>query len=144
MAAPLAPIAPVGTSRQLNVLVASDREVVTRALAEALRAQGSQPVIHETADAAAQALQSPAIDLVLLDGRLPGVNWDLVRAALGGSGNPQPEPLDAVERRHIATALRYTRGNRRNAAQLLGIARSTLLAKIRRYGLDGDPSLARR
>jgi DNA-binding NtrC family response regulator len=134
----------VGSERKLSVLLASDREAVTRALAEAIRAQGSQPLVQESADAAAQALQSPAIDVVLIDGSLPGVNWDLVRAALAGPGRAEPEPLDAVERRHIIAALRYTRGNRRNAAQLLGIARSTLLAKIRKYGLDGDPTLARR
>jgi DNA-binding protein Fis len=32
--------------------------------------------------------------------------------------------------------LRYTEGNRRRAAQLLGISRSTLLHKVRKYGLD--------
>lgn len=41
-----------------------------------------------------------------------------------------------MERRHIARTLAYTDGNRREAARLLGIARSTLLAKIRRYELD--------
>jgi DNA-binding NtrC family response regulator len=50
-------------------------------------------------------------------------------------GGP-PESLAEVERRHIARTLAWTRGNRRDAARLLGIARSTLLAKIRRYGLD--------
>ncbi|MFI5235800.1 MAG: helix-turn-helix domain-containing protein [Gemmatimonadales bacterium] len=48
-----------------------------------------------------------------------------------------PGPLDVAERRHIATMLRHTGGNKRQAAQLLGIARSTLLAKVRKYGLDG-------
>lgn len=47
-----------------------------------------------------------------------------------------PESLADAEARHIAKALAWTRGNRRDAARLLGIARSTLLAKIRRYGLD--------
>ncbi|MDZ4674937.1 MAG: helix-turn-helix domain-containing protein [Gemmatimonadota bacterium] len=47
-----------------------------------------------------------------------------------------PESLAEMERRHIARTLGYTGGNRRDAARLLGIARSTLLAKIRRYGLD--------
>ena len=48
-----------------------------------------------------------------------------------------PGPLDVAERRHIAATLRRTRGNKRQAAHLLGIARSTLLAKVRKYGLDG-------
>ena len=46
-----------------------------------------------------------------------------------------PDSLDAAERRHIALTLRYTGGNRRRAAQLLGISRSTLLHKVRKYGL---------
>lgn len=47
-----------------------------------------------------------------------------------------PGTLDIAERRHIAATLRRTGGNKRQAAHLLGIARSTLLAKIRKYGLD--------
>lgn len=47
-----------------------------------------------------------------------------------------PESLEEMERRHIARTLSWTGGNRRDAARLLGIARSTLLAKIRRYGLE--------
>lgn len=52
-----------------------------------------------------------------------------------GAAQPTPESLEAAEARHIAAMLDHTRGNRRQAAILLGIARSTLLAKIRRYGL---------
>jgi len=137
------PVPTVGSARKLAFLIASERETLTRALAEAVRAQGNQPIVQETAAAAAQALASPIIDVAIIDGALPGVNWDLVRQALAGDGAADPEPLDAVERRHIAAVLRHTRGNRRNAAQLLGIARSTLLAKVRRYGLDRDPSLRR-
>lgn len=47
-----------------------------------------------------------------------------------------PLSLAEVERRHIARTLAWTGGNRREAARLLGVARSTLLAKIRRYQLD--------
>lgn len=53
--------------------------------------------------------------------------------------DPSEEPplsLAEVERRHIARTLAWTGGNRREAARLLGVARSTLLAKIRRYQLD--------
>lgn len=53
------------------------------------------------------------------------------------SGTPGPPgTLAEMEREHIARALAWTGGNRREAARLLGVARSTLLAKIRRYGLE--------
>lgn len=51
-----------------------------------------------------------------------------------GSSAPG-DPLELVEARHIAATLEHTGGNRRQAALLLGVARSTLLAKIRRYKL---------
>jgi DNA-binding NtrC family response regulator len=53
-----------------------------------------------------------------------------------GAAVPVPESLDAAEARHIRAVLRFTGGNRRQAALWLGIARSTLLAKIRRHGLE--------
>lgn len=51
------------------------------------------------------------------------------------AAQPVPESLEAAESRHIAAMLRHTGGNRRQAALMLGVARSTLLAKIRKYGL---------
>lgn len=67
-------------------------------------------------------------------GLLGGESFDAVLQA------PRPQiaataPLDAAEKEHIALTLRHTRGNKRQAAHLLGIARSTLLAKVRKYGL---------
>ena len=47
-------------------------------------------------------------------------------------------PLDAVERDAIQSALRATGGNRSRTARLLGIARSTLMEKMRRYQLSAD------
>jgi len=46
-----------------------------------------------------------------------------------------PRSLEAVERRQIVRALRYTRGHQGRAAELLGISRKTLWEKRRRYGL---------
>jgi DNA-binding NtrC family response regulator len=133
----------ISSGRQLSVLIASERESLTRVLSESLRSQGHRPLVQETAEGASEALGGSPVDALVLDGDLPGVRWDQLRAALSGERPSLPEPMDSVERRHIAQTLRYTQGNRRNAAQLLGIARSTLLAKIRKYGLDRDPSLAR-
>ena len=67
----------------------------------------------------------------------PGLDQTHLREALAPGEPVEPEPLDDVERRHIARTLTFTRGNKRRAAHLLGIARSTLLAKVRKYGLDG-------
>ncbi|MDT8341454.1 MAG: sigma-54 dependent transcriptional regulator [Longimicrobiales bacterium] len=47
-----------------------------------------------------------------------------------------PESLAEVERAHIERVLRHHAGNRTRAARDLGIARATLISKIRRYGLD--------
>lgn len=83
-------------------------------LAGALRAAGCEVELVGAADAEERV---PA-DLVLVDPGLP------------------PGTLEAAERRHIAATLRHTHGNKRRAAHVLGIARSTLLAKVRKYGLD--------
>lgn len=130
--------ASVATGRQLSVLIASERETLTRVLAEALSQQGCRPIIQETIGGAGGVMGNGGADVVVIDGELPGVQWDAIKSAFEGERNSYPEPLDAIEKRHIAATLRFTRGNRRNAAQILGIARSTLLAKIRKYGLDSE------
>ncbi len=131
-------VAAVSNGRQLNVLIASERESLTRILAESLRAQGCRPIVQETAGGASDMLGAGTADVLVLDATLPGLHWGDLRSAIAGDRAGPPEPLDSIERRHIAATLRFTRGNRRNAAQILGIARSTLLAKIRKYGLDRE------
>jgi len=49
----------------------------------------------------------------------------------------QPASLEEVERQHIQAMLDHTAWNKSRAASLLGIERSTLDRKIRRYGLIG-------
>jgi Nif-specific regulatory protein len=70
---------------------------------------------------------------------------DLMLSKLPTSGEAHDTPstpmafvpcsLDDLERRHILATLKATRGNKSQAAQLLGIERSTLDRKIRRYNL---------
>jgi DNA-binding NtrC family response regulator len=49
---------------------------------------------------------------------------------------PQVQPLSSLEREAIRGALRSTDGNRRRAADLLGISERTLYRKIKEYGLS--------
>ena len=126
----------VETEGRPVLVVSADRDRAGQ-LAEALRNTGST-VTTETSGARAAQIAgsgdgSPSFVLVDLD--LPELDLAKLREALGES-EPAPESLEVVERRQIAAMLRHTSGNRRKAAQLLGLARSTLLAKIRRYGLE--------
>ena len=52
----------------------------------------------------------------------------------------RPGTLQHMEKLRIVDALTETGGNKKLAAQRLGIHRSTLYAKLRRYGLDHDGS----
>jgi len=45
------------------------------------------------------------------------------------------QPLEEIERRHIARTLELVNGNREKAAQLLGIGERTLYRKIQKYNL---------
>jgi DNA-binding NtrC family response regulator len=105
-------------------------------LVRALKAEGLVPVVADGPLEAARALGVPGLDLALIELGLPDLVLTSLQAALAPSQPTEPEPLDAVERHHIARALQYTGGNKRRTAHLLGIARSTLLAKVRKYGLE--------
>jgi len=47
------------------------------------------------------------------------------------------KPLKDIEREAIIEALNLTSGNRKDAAKLLGIGKTTLYEKIKRYGIKG-------
>ena len=44
--------------------------------------------------------------------------------------------LDEMEKEHIIKVLRETRGNKKKAAEILGIERRTLYNKAKRLGID--------
>jgi DNA-binding NtrC family response regulator len=98
--------------------------------------QAEDVLLVESVDAAAEALTSD-IDVVLLDLSLPGIDILTLRRSLG-SPLQEPESLEAAERRHLALVLHHTAGNKRKAAHILGISRSTLLNKVRKYQLEDD------
>jgi two-component system response regulator HydG len=59
-----------------------------------------------------------------------------LREAAAPEGAHAPGTLEDLERRRILEVLRDTGGNKKLAASRLGIHRSTLYAKLRRFGLD--------
>ena len=126
----------IATDTRSVMVVSADTERAGR-FAETLRTAGSNVTVESRGARAAELAGggegSPGFLMVDLD--LPELDLHRLREALGET-EPAPESLEVVERRQIAAMLRYTSGNRRKAAQLLGLARSTLLAKIRRYGLE--------
>ena len=121
----------------LHLLVISADPERRRAFSEPFRAAGM--TVFETGDAAlgAESLAAPGFDAALIDLNL-SVNGRVRRSAprLPPAIPAPPDSLADAERRHIARTLRHTGGNRRQAALLLGISRSTLLHKIRKYRLE--------
>jgi DNA-binding NtrC family response regulator len=100
-----------------------------------LRGAGHQAVAASTAEAAAEAIAAAGFDALLLDLALPDLDLTALRCAISPAASAEPDSLAAAERRHLSLMLRHTSGNKRKAAQLLGISRSTLLNKVRKYGL---------
>ena len=122
----------------LHVLILERDPERREAMLELLRGIGHHAVSAPDGAAAAAAVITAGFDQLLLDLRIPDLDLRHLREALAPSRPAEPESMEAAERRHIALMLRHTGGNRRRAAQLLGISRSTLLHKVRKYGLEGD------
>jgi len=118
----------------LQILVVSSDDARARDLSHPLREAGHQVGTAREPIAAGPQLLDPGLDAVVVDLTVPGLDRGGLGQALGlSTGSALPEPLEAVERRHILATLAFTGGNKRRAASLLGIARSTLIQKVRRY-----------
>ncbi len=121
----------------LHVLVLDRDQARRERLLEQFRAGGDRAVTAPDGAAAAEALAAPGFDALLVDLGLPDLDLPRLREALAPARTAEPDSLARAERRHIALVLGHTGGNKRRAAQLLGISRSTLLHKVRKYGLGG-------
>jgi len=122
--------------RPVHLLILDDDAQRRAEMVALLRERGHHVAVAPDAASAAEALGRAGFELMVLDPAWPELDPGRLREALASSRAIEPEPLDAAERRHIALTLRFTAGNKRRAAELLGIARSTLLHKIRKYGLS--------
>jgi DNA-binding NtrC family response regulator len=122
--------------RPLHVLVVHRDAGQRDELVGVLRRANHTAVASASAGAAAEAMATD-IDTVLLDLNLPDLDMTALRRALSPSSSAEPDSLEAAERRHLSLVLRHTAGNKRKAAHILGISRSTLLNKVRKYGLQG-------
>lgn len=63
-----------------------------------------------------------------------------LRMISGGKIELKDDALTEVERRHILQILARVNGNKTEAAKILGIARSTLVLKLKSYGQDDSDS----
>jgi DNA-binding NtrC family response regulator len=97
---------------------------------------GYDAVTAADSDAAAEAIASGGFGALVLDLTLPQLDNGALCRALSSDHPAAPESLEDVERRHLALVLQQTSNNKRKAAHLLGISRSTLLNKVRKYGLQ--------
>lgn len=118
------------------ILVVSQDASRARQFEDALQHGGYSVVAPSDPAHPGAELSSPELTAVVVDLSLPGVDRvALARALAPDTPAVQPEPLEAIERRHILATLQFTGWNKRRAAHILGIARSTLIQKVRRFRL---------
>jgi len=125
------------------ILVVSQDASRARYLEDAIKHGGLSVVTPRDPAQPATELSNSDLAAVVIDLTLPGLDRVALAASLApGTPAAQPEPLEAVERRHILATLNFTGWNKRRAAHILGIARSTLIQKVRRFRLraPGVPS----
>ena len=120
----------------LHILVVSADPVRRDDLVGLLQRGSHRSVAVANTSAAVEHIEQ-GIDVIVLDLAVPGLDILMLRRVLSSADASEPDSLDAAERRHLSLVLRHTAGNKRKAAHILGISRSTLLNKVRKYGLEG-------
>lgn len=120
----------------LHILLLEWNDSNQPGLRDTLRGAGYRVVTALNTEHVAEALAGGEFDRLVLDLTWPELDLVSLRRALFPGREPEPDSLEAAERRHLALVLRHTSGNKRKAALLLGISRSTLLNKVRKYGLE--------
>jgi DNA-binding NtrC family response regulator len=124
--------------KPLHFLVLARDPKQREQLVALLRQADHQAQAAPDAESAAEGIGLDGFDGLVLDLSLPDLDVAALRRAISPAAAAAPDSLEAAERRHLALVLRHTAGNKRQAAHLLGISRSTLQNKVRKYGL-GEP-----
>jgi transcriptional regulator PpsR len=109
----------LGTETDVEISVAETSEGEPRRLYMVVRDVGRR-------------LQTPMDDRQLLTALAP-VSEQLGKVPLR---RVVDDTVGVVERQHIKAALEAAKGNRTVAAEILGLSRQSLYAKLKRYGLD--------
>jgi transcriptional regulator PpsR len=111
----------LGTETEVEISAAGDRETDSRAFVAVLRDVSRRM----QATAGNDTLRSSLASISEQVGKTP--LRKLVRNTVG-----------VVEQHYVKAALELAAGNRTAAAEILGLSRQSLYAKLNRYGLEGD------
>jgi DNA-binding NtrC family response regulator len=138
-----------GNVRELESLIAG--AIVRAGGSGELRVEHLPPEAAEEAEATADDAPGDAAPRAVRALPRPGESRGIAAAAPAPAAQPVPRRRAAervpsyanMEREYIRSVLELTGGNRREAARLMGIPRTTLTSKIKRFGLapgaDGAP-----
>jgi two-component system response regulator AtoC len=126
-------------AKTLLVRIAADLKrspsVLSPGAEQRIRAATWRGNVRELANALERAV-------ILADGNVIDAEhlWidEPARAVGGISGGGAIRPLAELEREAILHALAHVDGNRRKAAELLGIGERTLYDRLKKYGVDAD------
>jgi len=124
-------------AHRLRVLAQRSDRAVLRVAADVMAAlemydwPGNVRELVNTLDCAVSLL-SPGKDIIDV---VPDVIERSLRRPGAAASGPRPMTLEAAEREACIRALEKTGGNVARAARILGVAKATLYAKIRRYGI---------